>query len=97
MGQPWGCTPGVRSEIGDRLPCAAKALAFALNQSMLVLVGEAEAGNAESNPPRNSRPETHPFDERGRGRERPRPHRRDRFPHASENSLRKLPRSGLLW
>ena len=44
MGQPWGCTPGVRSEIGDRLPCAAKALAFALNQSMLVLVGEAEGG-----------------------------------------------------
>jgi len=51
----------------------------------------------ESDPPRNSRPETHPFDERGRGRERLRPHRMDRFPHASENSLRKLPRSGLLW
>ena len=37
-------------------------------------------------PPRNSQPETHPDDERGRDRERSRLHRMDRFPHASENS-----------
>jgi hypothetical protein len=40
----------------------------------------------ERNRPRNSQPETHPFDERGRGPERLRPHRRDRLRHASENS-----------
>ena len=50
----------------------------------------------ETNPPRNSQSETHPDDERGR---RPcgwRLHRMDRFPDASENSSRKLPRSGIL-
>jgi hypothetical protein len=41
----------------------------------------------ESNPPRNSRPETHPDDERGLGLQRLSPHRMDRFPHASENSF----------
>ena len=36
----------------------------------------------ERNPPRNSQPETHPDDERGRGRNRSRLHRIDRFPDA---------------
>jgi hypothetical protein len=36
--------------------------------------------------PRNIQPETHPDDERGRGREGSRLHRMDRFPNASENS-----------
>src|SRR5437764_8741491 len=49
----------------------------------------------ERNPPRNSQPETHPDDERGR-RSSWRPHRMDRFPNAYENSCRKTPRSGLL-
>ena len=41
----------------------------------------------ESNPPRDSQPETHPNDEAGEGVQ-PSPgfHRMDRFPHASENS-----------
>jgi hypothetical protein len=50
----------------------------------------------ESNPPRNSQPETHPDDERGRWPQGWRLHRMERFPHASENSYRKLPRSGFL-
>ena len=48
----------------------------------------------ETNPPRNSQSETHPDDERGRWPGRLRLHRMDRFPDASENSYRKLPRSG---
>ena len=49
----------------------------------------------ERNPPRNSQPETHPDDERGRQRGW-RPHRMDRFPGALENSCSEMPRSGLL-
>ena len=40
--------------------------------------------------------ETHRFDERGRGLEGSCPHRSDRFPHACENSLGRVLRSGLL-
>jgi hypothetical protein len=36
----------------------------------------------ESNLPRNSQPETHRFNEEGRGLEGSRPYRMDRFPHA---------------
>jgi hypothetical protein len=50
----------------------------------------------ETNPPRNSQPETHPDDERGRWPQSRRLHRMERFPDASENSYRKLPRSGIL-
>jgi len=50
----------------------------------------------ETNPPRNSQPETHPDDERGRRRRRRRLHRMDRFPHALKNSSSKAPRSGVL-
>ena len=50
----------------------------------------------ESNPPRNSRPETHPDDERGRWPQGWRLHRMERFPDAWGNSYRKLPRSGIL-
>jgi hypothetical protein len=42
----------------------------------------------ETNPPRNSRPETHPDDERGRWPQGWRLHRMDRFPDASENCVR---------
>jgi len=40
----------------------------------------------ERNPPRNSQPETHPDDERGRWPQGERLHRMERFPDASENS-----------
>ena len=50
----------------------------------------------ESNPPRNSQPETHRDDERGRWPQGWRLHRMERFPDTSENSYRKLPRSGFL-
>src|SRR5260370_24064921 len=50
----------------------------------------------ESNPPRNTQRETHPDDERGRWPQGGRLHRMERFPDASENSYRKLPRSGIL-
>jgi hypothetical protein len=40
----------------------------------------------ERNPPRNSQPETHPDDERGRWPRSRRLHRMERFPDASENS-----------
>ena len=50
----------------------------------------------ESNPPRNSQPETHPDDERGRWPQSWRLHRMERFPDALKNSYRKLPRSGIL-
>ncbi len=39
----------------------------------------------ESNPPRNSQPETHPDDERGRWPQGWRLHRMERFPDTSEN------------
>src|SRR5207248_168107 len=48
------------------------------------------------NSPRNSQPETHPDDERGRRRLCRGPHRMDRFPDALENSYRKPLRSGKL-
>src|ERR1700733_1837648 len=58
----------------------------------------------ESNPPRNSRPPTQQDDEAGGEAESrpapgkdPPPHRIDRSAYALENSLRKLPRSGLLF
>jgi hypothetical protein len=50
----------------------------------------------ESNPPRNSRLETHPDDERGRWLQGWRLHRMERFPDALENSSSNAPRSGLL-
>ena len=50
----------------------------------------------ESNPPRNSRPETHPDDERGRWPRSRRLHRMVRFPDALENLSSNVPRSGLL-
>ena len=50
----------------------------------------------ETNPPRNSQPETHPDDERGRWPQGWRLHRMERFPDASRNSYSKLPRSGIL-
>ena len=50
----------------------------------------------ESNPPRNSQPETHPDDERGRWPQGQRLHRMERFSNALENSYRKQPRSGIL-
>lgn len=50
----------------------------------------------ESNPLRNSQPETHPDDERGRWLQRWRLHRMERFPNALENSSSNAPRSGLL-
>jgi hypothetical protein len=50
----------------------------------------------ESNPPRNSQPETHPDDERGRWPRSRRLHRMERFPDALENSSSNAPRSGLL-
>jgi len=50
----------------------------------------------ESNPPRNSRPETHPDDERGRWPRSRRLHRMERFPDALENLSSNVPRSGLL-
>src|SRR5215210_6633541 len=51
----------------------------------------------ESTPPRNSQPETHPDDERRRRPAGRRLHRMERFPDAWENSLRKPPRSGILF
>jgi hypothetical protein len=51
----------------------------------------------ESNPSRNSQPETHPDDEGRRWPQGWRLHRMERFPYASENSYRKLPRSGILF
>jgi hypothetical protein len=50
----------------------------------------------ETNLPRNSQLETHPYDERGYWPERSRPHRMDKFPHTLENSSRLRPRSGIL-
>ena len=50
----------------------------------------------ETTPSRNSRLEPHPDDEWGRWWKLRRLHRMDRFPDASENSQRELPRSGLL-
>ena len=50
----------------------------------------------ESNPPRNSRPETHPDDERGRWPQGWRLPRMERFPNALENSSGNAPRSGFL-
>jgi len=51
----------------------------------------------ENNSPRNSQPETHRFeDDRRRGPKGWRPHRKDRLPHAGENSSEELPLSGLL-
>ena len=51
----------------------------------------------ETNPPRNSQPETHPDDERGRWPQGWRLlHRMERFPDAWENSYSKLSRSGIL-
>jgi len=51
----------------------------------------------ETNPPRNSQPETHPDDERRRWPQGWRLYRMERFPDASENSYRKLPRRGILF
>src|SRR5215469_5574746 len=48
--------------------------------------GKRRRAMLESNPLRNSRQETHPFDEGGRGLVGSPPHRMDRFPHASENA-----------
>src|SRR5258706_87697 len=50
----------------------------------------------ESNPPRNSRLETRLYDEAGALAAKPAPLSVDRFSDASENSYRKLPRSGIL-
>src|SRR5665213_515784 len=51
----------------------------------------------ESNPPRNSQPETHPDDERGCLAARPAPPSVERFPDASKNSCNEPPRNGLLF